>query len=175
MSTMRSGHRAGEVAEQHRKWLRTQAKKLCGNTHDAEDLVQETYARFIKRYRDSRDLPDYETSGRLLTRTLVNVFKDQLRRNQVRERNARDPLLPERSHSVADSEPPPLSETITAEAVAEALQALSPKMQKTYKLMAQGKPYKEIASDCGIPVSTVAKRLHDIRLKLRKALSVRGN
>ncbi|WP_141257657.1 MULTISPECIES: RNA polymerase sigma factor [unclassified Myxococcus] len=175
MSTMRSGQSAGDLAEQHRKWLRIHAKKLCGNPHDAEDLVQETCARFIKQYRDGRPLPDREASGRILTRTLVNAFKDQLRRNRVRERNALDPLLPERSHSVSDAEPPLLSEAITIEAVTEALQALSPKMQKTYKLMAEGKPYKEIANDCGIPVSTVGKRLHDIRLKLRKALSSRGN
>ncbi|NTX07571.1 RNA polymerase sigma factor [Myxococcus sp. CA040A] len=168
MTTARSGPTAGELAAHHQEWLLVQARKLCGNVSDAEDLVQETFVRFMQRYRDETVLPDVEVSGLLLTRTLANAFKDQCRRRKVRERNAMDPRL--RESLEVGTEPEAnlqMSETITSEQVADALHSFSPKMQETYKLLAEGKAYQEIASRFGISVSAVGKRLHDIRAKLR--------
>jgi RNA polymerase sigma-70 factor (ECF subfamily) len=171
MSIARSRHRAGELAMQHRDWLLSQAKNMCRDESDAEDLVQEALLRFIKKYSEAEVLPDRRTSGALLITTLTNLFNDQCRRRQVRAQGVKDPALSERTDLEPEPAPRLLSETVTIEQVSEVLQTLSPTMQETFKLHVEGKKYREIARSVGIPVGTVSKRLHDIRAKLRAFFS----
>jgi len=69
----------------------------------------------------------------------------------------------------------PLSESITDEQFAQALHALSPRLRAAIELHAAGKRYRDIARILGIPIGTVAKRLHDARIRLYALLKSHGN
>src|SRR3954466_13685636 len=69
-----------EIAAEHRSRLLDVALSLCGSRPEAEDLVQETYARVLAKPRPLRDgavLP-------YLVRALRNVAKDHWRTEQRR-------------------------------------------------------------------------------------------
>src|ERR671916_2915787 len=69
-----------EVLADHLDRLYCAAWALCGSREDAEDLVQETYARVLSRSRLLRERDDL---GYLL-RTLRNTFLDQMRQRSRR-------------------------------------------------------------------------------------------
>jgi RNA polymerase sigma-70 factor (ECF subfamily) len=56
------------------------ALALCGNPHDAEDLVQETYARVLARPRFLRHDDDLGYLLRVLRNTFVNRLRSERRR-----------------------------------------------------------------------------------------------
>src|SRR6476659_8261741 len=82
-------------ASDHVDRLYRAAWALCGSREDAEDLVQETYARVFARPRFLRSEDDL---GYLL-RTLRNTFLNQKR---TESRRLRPVPLPEQLDSVAD-------------------------------------------------------------------------
>jgi RNA polymerase sigma-70 factor (ECF subfamily) len=154
----------------HRGWLLAQARNLCRNASDAEDLVQETLLRFIQTFSQVEAPPDERTCGAWLVTTLTHLFYSQCRRLKAQARGAQDPLLREEASGGQEPEPRPVYDTLSEEQFAQALQALSPKVRATFELHAAGKRYQDIAQALGIPMGTVAKRLHDARAKLRGLL-----
>ena len=166
----KSGQQAGAFAMRQRDWLLGQARLMCRNETDAEDLVQEAILRFIQAFDTVETLPGERTCASWLITTLTNLFYDQCRRRRVQANGAKDPLLSE--EPVVEHEPsaPTVYDTITDEQFAQALHALSPKMRATFELHAAGKKYQDIARSLDIPVGTVSKRLHDARAKLRELL-----
>jgi RNA polymerase sigma-70 factor (ECF subfamily) len=88
----------------------------------------------------------------------------------VQTQGAQDPRLSE--EAVVMPEPPTqeVYDTISDEQFSQALRTLSPKIRDTFEQHAAGKKYQDIAQAQGIPVGTVAKRLHDARAKLRAFL-----
>ncbi|AKF85447.1 hypothetical protein MFUL124B02_12855 [Myxococcus fulvus 124B02] len=161
---------------QHRAWLLAQAKKMCRNESDAEDLVQDAILRFIKHYDEAVVLPDRDTCASWLITTLTNLFYDQCRRRKVRTRNEKELVLHERTQVDLEPAEMPLSQTTTPEQVEEGVRTvLSPTMQDTYRLYRQEMPYRDIARSQGLKLGTVSKRVHDIHKKLRAFLSTRVN
>jgi RNA polymerase sigma-70 factor (ECF subfamily) len=161
---------AGQFVTQRRKWLVAQARNVCRNASDAEDLVQEASLRFLQRYAELESSPNDRSCEAWLVITLKHLFIDQCRRRKVQAQRAQDPHLS--AEAVVTPEPPSqeVYDTLTDEQFAEALQALSPKIRTTFELHAAGKKYQDISRSQGIPVGTVAKRLHDARAKLREFL-----
>lgn len=156
------------LAKQQR-WLAAQARQLCRNPADAEDLVQETIVRFLGTFGQVSQLPSESVCANWLVTTLTNCFYDQLRKQRTRERRAEEPSLQ------ADSVEPGLPERsiydrISDEQFTSAVQALSPVTRSAFELHARGRKYKEIADELGIREGTVAKRLHDARARLRRLL-----
>jgi RNA polymerase sigma-70 factor (ECF subfamily) len=170
MSTAKSAPRAGEFAQRHRSWLLAQARGLCRNETDAEDLVQETLLRFIQNFDKLETLPAERTCAAWLVTTLTHLFYDQCRKQRVQGQSAREPLLS--AEAVAAPEPAarPVYDTISDEQFSQALHALSPKIRTTFEMHAAGQKYQDISRSLGIPVGTVAKRLHDARTRLRELL-----
>src|SRR5512146_1919636 len=80
---------------EHLDRLYRAAWALCGSREDAEDLVQETYARVLGRPRLLRNEDDF---GYLL-RTLRNTF---LTRRRTESRRLRPGPLPEQADAVPD-------------------------------------------------------------------------
>ncbi|WNG17967.1 RNA polymerase sigma factor [Cystobacter fuscus] len=161
--------RLHELLARQRRWLLAQARVLCRNPTDAEDLTQETILRFLAAFSQVSQLPDEHVCASWLVTTLTNCFYDQLRRQRTRERSAEE--LAQQALPV-DPDPPvrPLHERVTDEQFSSAVQALSPVARTTFELHARGRKYKEIAQELGIQEGTVAKRLHDARSRLRKLL-----
>lgn len=166
MRTEASAQRLGELAMQHRAWLLSQARNLCRNETDAEDLVQETMLRFIDAFSRSESLPDRKTCGAWLNTTLSNLFFSQCRKQQVQKKHLPDPTRQEQAESASKHVALPDLDDVTPEQLARAAETLSPPMRATYDLYAQGRKYRDIALALNIPIGTVSKRLHDIRAKL---------
>jgi RNA polymerase sigma-70 factor (ECF subfamily) len=128
----------------HRSWLISFLRRRFGRD-EAEDLVQETYARAASARSELRNPKAY------LVRVALNAARDQARRRAAR------PLL------VADGE---LLEAPDPASQAEALQlkqvilALPPKLREVFLLSRfGGLTYEEIAHRCGISVKTVEGRM----------------
>ncbi|MDY7228722.1 RNA polymerase sigma factor [Hyalangium rubrum] len=170
MSNDKSGHGAGEFATKRRKWLLLQARNVCRNESDAEDLVQESLLRFIQVFGKMNALPEDRICESWLVTTLNNLFFDQCRRRKVQANGAKDPTLSDEALVVQEPAAQPVYDAVTDEQFAKALQALSPKIRATFELHAAGKKYQDISRSLDIPIGTVAKRLHDARAKLRELL-----
>ncbi|MDC0709612.1 RNA polymerase sigma factor [Stigmatella sp. ncwal1] len=161
------GQQAGTFAMARRDRLLGQARKLCANPTDADDLVQEVIARFIEEFGDNPHLPAEASGEAWLVKTLTHLFYTQCRRQRTQLNRAQDPALSEHAR---ETSPIPACDAITPEQFSEARGTLSPKLHETYELHASGMKYEEIARRLEIPIGTVKKRLHDARSRLRKYL-----
>jgi RNA polymerase sigma-70 factor (ECF subfamily) len=156
------------------RWqLRAAALRLTGNPEDADDLVQETYA---KAYAGRRGFADGTNLRAWLHRIQVNAF-----RSAYRTRKRRPNEVPVESFETGT--PARAAVAISAEdavlarmpdpRVREALRALPRPMAETICLAdAEGYKYAEIAEMTGVPVGTVMSRLHRARKRLREHLHV---
>jgi RNA polymerase sigma-70 factor, ECF subfamily len=130
---------------------------LCGSREDAEDLVQETYARVLARPRFLRNDDDL---GYLLS-SLRNTFRSQKRRES---RRLRPGPLPEQLDHVTDTTAREPQAAVEAAEVYAAVSTLA----ETYRdvLVAVdvvGLSYKQAARELRIPVGTVMSRLYRAR------------
>jgi RNA polymerase sigma-70 factor (ECF subfamily) len=142
------------------------ALRLCGNTADAADLLQDTLER---AYRSYRQLPAGANERAWGAAILHNRFIDGCRRKK--RTPIHEPV--EESHVAADSEPPaPDWLDITPEQVQAALAKIGDEFRVVYELAtAQNRSYKEIAAQLRLPPATVGTRLIRARRKLRRLLS----
>ena len=144
-------------ASDHIDRLFRAAWALCGSRQDAEDLVQETYARVLAKPRFLRSEDDL---GYLL-RTLRNTFLNQ-KRTQSRRLQAAP--LPDELDVVADphaTDPAAAAETGEVYAAVAALPA--DYRDVLVAVDVTGLSYKETARALGIPEGTVMSRLYRAR------------
>ena len=147
------------------------ARHLAGNAAEAEDLVQETYARAFAashQYTAGTNLKAW------MMRILRNLFVDQRRRAK------NDPT----STHLGDDEPPPGAvrhddfaveafRRVVAEEVASAMDDLSEEHRTAILLDAEGMTEKEVATVLDCSIGTVKSRLSRARAALRARLGVR--
>lgn len=157
----------GAMAEAVRAYepvLVATARRLCGNSADADDLVHDTYERALRaweRYTDRGNLKSW------LMAIMHNVFIDRCRKSK------RDPGTETiEHHEVASPEAvqPPAWAMVTAEQVARALDEIGGEFRAVYDLHVAGKSYDEIAAALSIPKATVGTRLLRARKKLKHVL-----
>jgi RNA polymerase sigma-70 factor (ECF subfamily) len=130
---------------------------LCGSREDAEDLVQETYARVLGRPRLLRNEDDL---GYLL-RTLRNTF---LTGKRSEGRRLRPAPLPERVELVADPRAPQPQAAVEAAELYAAVAALPGDFRDVLVAVdVAGLSYKEAARALRIPKGTVMSRLYRAR------------
>ncbi|HEX8697747.1 MAG TPA: RNA polymerase sigma factor [Myxococcaceae bacterium] len=165
-----SDRRLREFAVHRRDWLLYQARNVCRDALDMEDLVQETLLRFIRASDKLVTLPSERSWEAWLVTTLTRLFYDQCRRRTVQKREAEDLSLRGEVPIAREHDRQPADDTFTQEQFAQALHELSPKLRVTLELYTTGQSYQDIARTLGIAVGTVAKRLHDGRAKLREHL-----
>jgi RNA polymerase sigma-70 factor (ECF subfamily) len=137
------------------------ARRLAGEGPDADDLLQETYARALEAWRDLRD------PGR------ARAWLFTIARRAFLNRRRR--LALERRFTVLEGGEPPepgaLPPQIDPGDVARALASLPEEMATTIALCdLWGFRYQEIAEILGCPVGTVRSRLARARTALAARL-----
>jgi RNA polymerase sigma-70 factor (ECF subfamily) len=133
--------------------------RKSGNTHLAADLVQETFTRYLERYRNR------EQSPALLYTIGRNLFYDQMRQNKrliPREEICREAVADQEETYIAKEE----SNKILA-----AMALLGDEEQDILALVvSSGLGYQEIADIRKCSVANIKVKVHRARQKLKKLL-----
>ncbi|KAA9158866.1 RNA polymerase sigma factor SigE [Amycolatopsis acidicola] len=158
-----------EVVREHADRVYRLAYRLTGNSHDAEDLTQETFIRVF------RSLASYKpgTFEGWLHRITTNLFLDMARRRS----RVRMEGLPEDTDRIVGDDPSPeqvYSDTHLDPDLQAALDELPPEFRAAVVLCdVEGLSYEEIGATLGVKLGTVRSRIHRGRQALRASLERR--
>jgi RNA polymerase sigma-70 factor (ECF subfamily) len=133
------------------------AYALCGTRHDAEDLVQETYARVLRRPRFVRQDGDLAYLLRALRNTWISLARSSGAARAV-------PASPETLEFVTDPHADPAASGLDARAAYAAISGLSPPLRDAIIAVdVVGLSYSEAARALRIRRGTVRSRLFRAR------------
>jgi RNA polymerase sigma-70 factor, ECF subfamily len=156
-----------EVLADHLDRLYRAAWAMCGSREDAEDLVQETYARVLAKKRVIAT--DADALPYLLT-VLRNTFRSSLR---TRSRRPRTSTLDDASeHVLAAPAATGPDAIVEARSVFAAIAALPDDQRDVVAAVdVAGLSYAEAAETLGVPTGTVMSRLHRGRSRVAAAVA----
>jgi RNA polymerase sigma-70 factor (ECF subfamily) len=154
------------------KQLHSVALRLTGNPADAEDLVQETYAKAYAGFGTFKQGTNVRAwLYRIQANTFYGAYRTKRRRPQEISLDALGPMAAERAGVASSAEDIALAR-MPDPALREALRGLPYHLAVTVFLAdAEGYRYAEIAEITGVPLGTVMSRLHRGRKRLRVRLT----
>ena len=139
--------------------LRRFAYSLTGNAPDADDLVQTTLEKILKK-----GVPAEVEVTKWAFKVCRNVWIDEYRAQKVRQNATQKPELQE-PQSINEQQAFDSKEMLTH--VNKAMNTLPDEQRAILSLVAvQGMSYKEVAASMEIPVGTVMSRLSRARSAL---------
>jgi RNA polymerase sigma factor (sigma-70 family) len=139
--------------------LRRFARSLTGNRQDGDDLMQSTVERVL-----NKGLPENVELLRWMFKVCRNLWIDDRRAQQVRQRAHREPELSE--EPIVSGEAVAVGE-LTLREVERALALLPEEQRAVLALVAvEGLSYREAAEVLEVPIGTVMSRLARARAAL---------
>jgi RNA polymerase sigma-70 factor (ECF subfamily) len=155
------------------------ALRMTRNACDAEDLVQETFAKAYAAFHQFTPGTNLRAwLHRILSNTFINSYRKK-RREPVQDLGAEfsedwqtgsDPLAPPARSAEAEA-----LDRLADSDILQALRTLPDEFRVAiYLADVEGYPYREIAEMMGTPIGTVMSRLHRGRAKLRQQLAGYG-
>lgn len=152
------------------------ALRMTRNPSDAEDLVQETFAKAFASFHQFTPGTNLKAwLYRILTNTFINTYRKKQRQPQTSGAEVEDwQLARAESHTSTGLRSAEMEalDRMPHSAVTDAMNALSPDFRlAVYLADVEGFSYKEIAEIMGTPIGTVMSRLNRGRNQLRASLA----
>ena len=156
--------------------LYSAALRYTRNQQDAEDLVQDTFAKAFNSFHQFEPGTNLKAwLYRILTTTFINTYRKDQRRPQISDGELEDWQIFEAASHTSDqgkSAEDVVLENLPDGDVKEALAAIPEDFRMVvYYADVEGYSYKEIAEIVGVPTGTVMSRLHRGRKLLRASLT----
>ena len=163
-------------ALQYTNQLYAAAMRYTKNPQDAQDLVQDTYAKAFVAFHQFEPGTNLKAwLFRILTTTFINTYRKDQRRPQISDGELEDWQIYDAASHTSDqgrsAEDVALDGIVDVD-VKAALAAMPEDFRMAvYLADVEGFSYKEIADIVGVPSGTVMSRLHRGRKLLRTSLA----
>ncbi len=163
-------------ALQYTNQLYAAAMRYTKNPQDAQDLVQDTYAKAFVAFHQFEPGTNLKAwLYRILTTTFINTYRKDQRRPQISDGELEDWQIYDAASHTSDqgrSAEDVALDGIVDVNVKAALAAMPEDFRMAvYLADVEGFSYKEIADIVGVPSGTVMSRLHRGRKLLRTSLA----
>lgn len=156
------------------------ALRMTRNPADAEDVVQDTYAKAYASFHQFKPGTNLRAwLYRILTNSYINTYRKARRRPQISDaENVEDWQIARAASHTSDGLPSAELEALGRmpdQEILDALETLTPEFREVVLLAdVEGFAYKEIAEIMDTPIGTVMSRLNRARKQLRVLLADRA-